>query len=128
MMTDMTFASRVITGSPAVDPETIEQLRFLEDDDQPNVVAELLTLFIEHAPPKLEALRAAADSGDLTALKRAAHSLKGSSANIGARGMQQICERLEHEVTADALADARSLVAQLGEEFAVVEQALRAQM
>ena len=128
MMSDMTYASRVIAGSPAVDPEIIEQLRFLEDEDQPNVVTELLTLFIEHAPPKLQALRDAAAAGDLAALKRAAHSLKGSSANVGARGMQQICEQLEHEVTADALTDARSLVTQLNEEFTVVEQALRAQM
>ena len=127
-MVDMSLASRVIAGSPAVDPDVIEQLRFLEDEDQPNVVAELLALFIEHAPPKLQTIREALESGDLAAVKRAAHSLKGSSANVGARGMQQICERLEHGATADRLSEARALVAQLIEEFSVVEQALKAEM
>jgi HPt (histidine-containing phosphotransfer) domain-containing protein len=128
MMIDMSFASRVIAGSPAVDPDVIEQLRFLEDDDQPNVVSELFTLFIDHVPPKLQAIREALESGDLAALKRAAHSLKGSSANVGARGMHRLCERLEHESAADALSDARVLVAQLTEEFGIVEQALKAEM
>ncbi len=124
----MMFESRVLAGSPAVDPEIIEQLRFLEDEDQPNVVSELLSLFIAHAPPKLEALREALDNGDLAALKWVAHSLKGSSANVGARGMQQICDQLEHQIAPDALASARSLVSTLTDEFTIVEQALRAQM
>jgi HPt (histidine-containing phosphotransfer) domain-containing protein len=129
MMSDMSSpASRVIAGSPAVDPEVIEQLRFLEDEDQPNVVAELLTLYIEHAPPKLQAIHEALERADFAALKRAAHSLKGSSANVGARGMHQVCERLEHDASPDRLAEARSLYAQLVDEYAVVEQALKAQM
>jgi HPt (histidine-containing phosphotransfer) domain-containing protein len=128
MMIDRSLVSRVIAGSPAIDPDVIEQLRFLEDDDQPNVVSELFTLFIDHAPPKLQAIREAVESGDLAALKRAAHSLKGSSANVGARGMHRLCDRLEHESAADGLSAARVVLAELTEEFAVVEQALKAEM
>jgi HPt (histidine-containing phosphotransfer) domain-containing protein len=124
----MTYASRVIPGSPAIDPEAIEQLRFLEDEDQPNVVAELVQLFIEHAPPKITAIREALVHGDAGAVKRAAHSLKGSSANVGARGMQQVCERIEHAAAAGDLAGTPALLAQLEEESAIVADALRAEI
>jgi HPt (histidine-containing phosphotransfer) domain-containing protein len=124
-MPETMFESRVTPGTAAIDPEAIEQLRFLEDEDQPNVVAELVALFIEHTPPKLAQLSEAIATGDTAALKRAAHSLKGSSANVGARGMQTICERLEYG-SADAIADAPALLGLLETEFVVVQQALRA--
>ena len=124
-MAQTMFESRVIPGTPAIDPEAIEQLRFLEDEDQPNVVAELVGLFIEHTPPKLAQLSEAIASSDLPALKLAAHSLKGSSANVGARGMQQLCDQLEHG-PAEAMKDAPALLGLLQTEFAIVEQALRA--
>jgi HPt (histidine-containing phosphotransfer) domain-containing protein len=124
-MAETTFESRVIAGSPAIDPEAIEQLRFLEDEDQPNVVAELIALFIEHTPPKLRQLTEAIETHDIPALKRAAHSLKGSSANVGARGMQQVCERLEHNPP-EAFSEAPALLALLKAEFEIVEPALNA--
>ncbi len=124
----MPFASRVVAGSPAIDPETIEQLRFLEDESQPNVVAELVGLFIEHTPPKIESMLDAIAKSDAGALKRAAHSLKGSSANVGATGMRQVCEQLEHGAAAGSLEDAPRLVSLLQDEFAVVRQALAAEI
>ncbi len=117
-------ASRVI-GGPAIVPEAIEQLRFLEEDGEPSVVAELVGLFIEHTPPKLAQMAEAIESKDLPLLRRAAHSLKGSSANVGARGMQEICGTLEHNPP-EALPDASRLLELLREEFVVVEQALKA--
>jgi HPt (histidine-containing phosphotransfer) domain-containing protein len=124
----MAYVSRVLPGSPAIDPEAIEQLRFLEDEDQPNVVAELVNLFIEHAPPKIAAIRDAIAQQDATAVRRAAHSLKGSSANVGARGMQHVCERLEQDAASGSLEGAPALLAQLEEESVVVADALRAEL
>src|SRR6185436_390396 len=107
MLPAMTYPSRVIPGNPAVDPEAIEQLRFLEDEDQPNVVAELVLLFVEHTPPKIAAIRDGIAQGDAGAVKRAAHSLKGSSANVGATGMQQVCEKIEHAAAGGDLGPAK---------------------
>lgn len=123
-MVPTTFDSQVIAG-PAIDAEAIEQLRFLEDEDQPSVVAELVGLFLEHTPPKLQQMAEAIETGDVPLLRRAAHSLKGSSGNVGARGMQEICGTLEHNPP-EALSDAPRLLALLRKEFVVVEQALKA--
>jgi|EndMetStandDraft_5_1072996.scaffolds.fasta_scaffold186684_2 HPt (histidine-containing phosphotransfer) domain-containing protein len=124
-MAETMFESRVLADTPAIDPEAIEQLRFLEDEDQPNVVAELVALFVEHTPPKLKQLAEAIETHDLGALRRAAHSLKGSSANVGARGMQHVCEQLEHNPP-EAFDQAPALLVLLEAEFAIVEPALNA--
>jgi len=124
-MAETMFESRVLADTRAIDPEAIEQLRFLEDEDQPNVVAELVALFVEHTPPKLKQLAEAIETHDLAALRRAAHSLKGSSANVGARGMQHVCEQLEHNPP-EAFDQAPALLVLLEAEFAIVEPALNA--
>ncbi|HEY8551600.1 MAG TPA: Hpt domain-containing protein [Vicinamibacterales bacterium] len=124
----MTFVSRALPGTPALDADAIEQLRFLEDDDQPNVVAELVTLFLEHTPGRIAAIRTALAAADAAAVKRAAHSLKGSSANVGARGMRHVCEQLEHRAAAGDLSEAPALLALLEEESAIVADALRAEL
>jgi HPt (histidine-containing phosphotransfer) domain-containing protein len=128
MLPAMTYPSRVNPGNPAVDPEAIEQLRFLEDEDQPNVVAELVLLFVEHTPPKIAAIRDGLAQGDAGAVKRAAHSLKGSSANVGATGMQHVCEQIEHAAAGGDLGPARELLPLLEQEVAVVVEALQAEL
>jgi HPt (histidine-containing phosphotransfer) domain-containing protein len=128
MLPAMTYPSRVNPGNPAVDPEAIEQLRFLEDEDQPNVVAELVLLFVEHTPPKISAIRDGITQGDAGAVKRAAHSLKGSSANVGATGMQHVCEQIEHAAAGGDLGPARELLPLLEQEVAVVVEALQAEL
>ena len=128
MLPAMTYPSRVNPGNPAVDPEAIEQLRFLEDEDQPNVVAELVLLFVEHTPPKIAAIRDGIAQGDAGAVKRAAHSLKGSSANVGATGMQHVCEQIEHAAAGGDLGPARELLPLLEQEVAVVVEALQAEL
>ena len=124
----MTYPSRVNPGNPAIDPEAIEQLRFLEDEDQPNVVAELVMLFVEHTPPKITAIREGIAQGDADAVKRAAHSLKGSSANVGATGMQDVCDQIEQAATGGDLGPARTLLPLLEQEVAVVVEALQAEL
>ena len=56
---------------------------------------------------------------------RAAHSIKGSSSNLGATDLQAVCEHLENRARADGLADVRDLVAQVKTEFARTQAALR---
>jgi two-component system, sensor histidine kinase and response regulator len=128
MLPAMTYPSRVNPGTPAIDPEAIEQLRFLEDEDQPNVVAELVMLFVEHAPPKITAIKDGTANGDADAVKKAAHSLKGSSANVGALGMQQVCEKIEHAAAGGDLKPAIELMPLLEQETAVVVEALQAEL
>jgi HPt (histidine-containing phosphotransfer) domain-containing protein len=63
-------------------------------------------------------------SGDLVAVGRAAHSLKSSSAHLGAIGMQQVCEKLDGLKDSTHVDEAAHLVGLLQKEFDVVARAL----
>ena len=58
--------------------------------DYPEIVDQLIELFVESTPPLLDELRAGARGGDGEAVRRAAHKLKGSCQNIGAGFMARL--------------------------------------
>jgi two-component system, sensor histidine kinase and response regulator len=64
-------------------------------DDYPDIVDQLLDLFLTSTPPLLDDLRAALDEGNHDELRRAAHKLKGSCQNIGATFMATLCREIE---------------------------------
>jgi HPt (histidine-containing phosphotransfer) domain-containing protein len=117
--------SHVFPGSPAIDPEAIEHLRLLEDEDEPDIVGELVRLFLANTPPRIASMVTGVKSGDLVAVARAAHSLKSSSAHLGAIGMQQVCEKLEALKDSTHVDEAAHLVGLLQRELEVVARALQ---
>jgi len=92
---------------PVLDPAVVESLRRLNQPGEPDVVHEVLTLFIAEAPARLTAVAAAVEAADAMSLQRAAHALKGSAAAIGATALQRICADLEDMGRRGALAGAR---------------------
>ena len=72
---------------PALDPAVIETLRQLTEPGEPDVLAEVLNIFLAERPRRHAEIDDAFAAGDLTRLHRAAHSLKGSAGNIGARAL-----------------------------------------
>jgi CheY-like chemotaxis protein len=101
---------------PLIDEARMRTFR----DDYPDIVDQLLELFLSSTPPLLDELRTAADAGDHDELRRAAHKLKGSCQNIGATFMATLCRTLE-----GAGDDVRDTVAELGAAFEPTEAAIR---
>jgi len=58
-------------------------------------VQKVIAAYLADTPPRFEHLRAAADAGDAEALRKAAHALKSSSANVGAEQLAGLCRELE---------------------------------
>jgi HPt (histidine-containing phosphotransfer) domain-containing protein len=56
---------------------------------------EITTLFLQEAPSRIASARAALGNGNVEGVRSVAHMLKSSSGQMGAIGMQRICERLE---------------------------------
>ena len=92
-------------------------------EDYPDIVDQLLRLFLDSTPELLEELHAAVDSDDAAELKRAAHKLKGSCQNIGATFMATLCLTLERDDV-----DAAATLAELDDAFASTEAALRREL
>jgi HPt (histidine-containing phosphotransfer) domain-containing protein len=71
-------------------------------DDYPEIVEQLVNLFVDGTPPLLDELRAGAERGDREAVRSAAHKLKGSCQNIGAGFMATLAHDLERHGKAEA--------------------------
>jgi CheY-like chemotaxis protein len=90
-------------GDPAPVPEAPEPSDHLIDADRvemfrrdyPEIVDQLVALFVDGTPPLIDELREAAADGDPDAVRRAAHKLKGSCQNIGATWMATLAREAE---------------------------------
>lgn len=106
---------------PVLDQAVISSLRGLTPPGEPDVLGEVLRLFLDEVPPRMVRLRNAWQAGNIEEMHRAAHSLKGSAGNIGARRLYDVCNRLDAIGKAGDLAGAAPLVEALGEEYGKVE-------
>ena len=84
------------------------------------LLRQMVTLFLAAAPERIAAARAACEAGDLPAAELALHSLKSSSAQLGAMGLQRLSEMGEHRVRAGSLDGLAALTDQLEQELARV--------
>jgi PAS domain S-box-containing protein len=106
-------------GAPTLrlDPEALKQLQRLMQDYSPAVLSELIDLYLTETPALLTNMRQAVAEGNATALAHAAHTLKSSSASMGARTLAQICVELESLGQANDLTGASERVQQSNAEF-----------
>ena len=74
-------------------------------------------MFLGEARPRLSAMREALEAGDARALEEAAHALRGSSANLGAQGMEAACVGLEEKGRAGDFDGAWEMLGGLRTEF-----------
>jgi CheY-like chemotaxis protein len=113
--------------SPAIDPAVIAELRQFQEEGEPDILLELAEAFQFETPPLLEALHIAVRDEQPEALKRAAHNLKGSSYNLGARTMAELSSELESLGKQGTVKGANGLITKLEQEYRRVCQALIAE-
>ena len=87
---------------------------------------ELVQLFIDSGDASLQKIREALDGGDLAAMGAAAHSFKGSSANIQAKAASAAADRLEQAARAGDIDRLVELEDQLRREAELAFEYLRA--
>ena len=102
----------------------VANLRKLEAASGKAILPQLLASFSAVTPRRLAALREAIAAGDAQGVNQEAHTLKGSSANLGARQMARLCGDLEMLGQTSDLSQAASLLARIEVEFARVRMAL----
>lgn len=107
-----------------IDPEAIENLRALNPGDNDEFLREIAGIFLADTPQRIADLDRSLATGDRATFTRAAHSIKGSSANLGANNLRAVAEQLEHESRAQGLSGVAALLLALKSEFARAEAAL----
>ena len=110
-----------MTSGAVLDPAVIATLRQLSVPGEPDVLAEVLRLFLAEAPPRIEKLRNAWRGGNIQEVQRVAHSLKGSAGNIGANALYEICREIDGLGRSGSTENVAGLVDALAVEFDKVE-------
>jgi HPt (histidine-containing phosphotransfer) domain-containing protein len=106
-----------------LDKAQIELLRSLDDGDGA-VLGEIIDQYLTQTVEGRGELVRAIGEGDTQALERAAHKLRGASANVGAIVLVEICAELEARGHAARLGGATGLVERFDAEFARARDAL----
>jgi len=111
-----------------IDRSVLASLRELQDEGDPDIVAEVGGLFIKHSPDKVNAIMQSVENGDAKGLHMAAHSLKSSSAYVGAMRLSALAKELEMMRRSNSLGGARELAQRLKTEFLQVMTVLEAEI
>jgi HPt (histidine-containing phosphotransfer) domain-containing protein len=99
-------AADLPAGEPAINWSRLDEMRRMEAEGMPGLAARLVRVYLENSQRLLGELQAAMASADAEAVRRAAHSIKSTSANIGANRLSQLARSLEHAAqTAEWRAD-----------------------
>jgi HPt (histidine-containing phosphotransfer) domain-containing protein len=106
---------------PVIDPQAIENLRALNPDDNDEFLREIAGIFLEDTPVRITELDESLVAGDVPKFTRAAHSIKGSSSNLGAMALRAAAEKLEHQSKTSGLGGVTAFLAAVKEEFARVQ-------
>ncbi|WP_199333483.1 response regulator [Oculatella sp. FACHB-28] len=81
--------------SPAIDLKVLQELQAIGREQNRDVLFEIIDIYLEDAPRLLRAMREAGTADLPSALQQAAHTLKSTSAAVGATHLADICQRLE---------------------------------
>ncbi len=102
-----------------IDPTIIDPaaLQRLEDWGGRSLSKEIVRLFLENGPTRVDQIRGAMDGEDLDVPERGAHSLKSSAANVGAQLLQQVASELESAASGGDLHRVRDLIPNLEQAF-----------
>lgn len=91
------------------DRSVLKSLRDLERQTNQDIVSEMVSEFIRDTSMSVKEMRTLLDALKFVELARIAHSLKSSSANIGAIAISEACERIESLILNEKKNDADKL-------------------
>ena len=109
------------------DNEILDLSRLIEAfEDDTAGIAELLEMALETGRKHRIALAEAIAAGDVEGVRRSAHSIKGSSGNIGANAVMALAAALEDRARAGDLSGAAGQAAAIDAAYERVEAEVRA--
>ncbi|MEQ1805795.1 MAG: response regulator, partial [Burkholderiaceae bacterium] len=113
------------TDEATLDRDTLANIRALDDDGA--VLRRAVALYLEDGKQRMTQLRAALEARDATGLAQLAHGFKSACQNVGADRLGDLCERLEQQGQAGAIAEAGPLVRAIQKQFQAIQPLLVAE-
>jgi len=108
--------------SPVLDENALARLREWGGD---KLLGQMIRLFLENAPSRMDQIRSVATGGDVDEAGKGAHSLKSSAANLGAEALRQLAGEIEKTAGEGAVDRVNELLPSIESAFADAITALK---
>jgi len=96
-----------------LDERALAQIRALQQPGTPDLLSKIIGLYLNNSLKLLQRIRDGVADADPEILRQAAHSLKSSSANLGAIELAAVCKEMEQRGRERQLEDTADLLRQL---------------
>ena len=111
------------TPNLTVDLSVLTNFDEAQSDGEPDLIVELIDLYLDEASKLLAGMREAVAKKDALPIKQAAHSLRGSSGNLGVLQMAIMCREVE-QMKSEDIFPIEVLVNKMEQELVQVRQIL----
>ena len=86
-----------------IDESALDAIRSLQRPGKPDILARIVNMYVEKSPELISAIEEGIAANDSDKVKMAAHTLKSSSAYVGASALADVCGRVESKAANDEL-------------------------
>jgi TMAO reductase system sensor TorS len=117
-------AALSVSGMDTVDEKALESIRALQRKGDSDLLRRVIEAYLKEATRLLQILQEAVEKADRETLRKAAHSLKSSSANVGAQKLSSLCKELEAMGQEKSMQKAASLLSKVVMEYETVQKTL----
>jgi two-component system sensor histidine kinase/response regulator len=117
---------REVIGRDVINRHALDNIRALSAQRGDALLAKVIAAYVDDTPAHLQSLRRAIDGQDAACLRKVAHSLKSSSANVGAEALAHLCKELETLGRAATTEGAATIFVDMEQEFQAVRHSLSA--
>lgn len=121
---DDSHAATAEPAAPVLDPESIDRLRQLDPGGAAKLLQRVLSTYQASVLRLCAQIGEALTSGDLSQVRMVAHTLKSSSASVGALQLSRHCATVERMVRESSLEQLPDTVEQLQHEARRVDVAV----
>lgn len=90
-------------------------LSYLEEitDGDPDVMIEMIQLFLDQTPPQLDSIKQSIESGDIKQARVDAHRIKPTFQYVGLMELKEVMQEIEDGLSSDEPVDAAELLSML---------------
>ncbi|MET3134649.1 two-component system sensor histidine kinase/response regulator [Oxalobacteraceae bacterium GrIS 1.11] len=109
-----------------INRHALDNIRALSATGGAALLQRVIHAYVDDTPQHLHSLRLAIEALNAGGIRKSAHSLKSSSANVGADALAQLCKEMEKLGRADSTEGASGILTDMEQEFLAVRHSLSA--
>lgn len=127
-LSEESMKSREERNTPIIDQSVLNSLRDLQMEGKPDILKRVISAYLSSTTPLIVTLKEACSARDIEGTQNSAHTLKSSSANVGAIKLSELCKELEMNCRKNTLGNAEFLIAEISSELSLVRDVLEKEL